>query len=432
MASAPVDEMPLLCELGWHRADPLARWNAGYYFTTCGRCGRDLVRTAYGGWRVPKGFKIVWQAKPPEGATAAELVPDPDAQPASGDQMELPIQEVLRHMEAEEQALEAFADAAEEEAEPVRHENPADHEPLQEVAEQDSDTELAGGGEPREEGRSEAAHEARSALEPVGEPDPGPEPGFEPDADARTDAELMAAAAAASAAAKAPAVDDFMEDDWFMNDEPGYDNWDRAAEHQIDMIEPAIVDDEKEHVGNRSGKIRYGKEVASVVSAPATFLSMLRGREEEPTDARREEAAPAPAANAAAPEHSTHGLAAATLVATFGVLLTLIATVGSGGELRRTEAAAPSSSQTQAAAPAAREQSGQAAAALTRSEETGFVTASLLNCRTAPAEQAAPVRILPRGEPVRVLALEPAWASVSHRGRQCWASTRYLSAEQPL
>jgi uncharacterized protein YraI len=65
-------------------------------------------------------------------------------------------------------------------------------------------------------------------------------------------------------------------------------------------------------------------------------------------------------------------------------------------------------------------------------QQTGFVTASLLNCRTAPAEQAEPVRILRRGDSVEVLALEPEWASISHRGRQCWASTRYLSAQQPL
>jgi hypothetical protein len=403
MATAPVDEMPLLCELGWHKADPLARWNAGYYFTTCARCGHDLVRTAYGGWRVPKGFKIVWQAKPPESAVAAELIPDPDAELGDADQMELPIQEVLRHMEAEEQAEDAFPEAADAAAEPLSNAAPADHEPLDVFAEDEPGTEAAAADEPRWE----------PELEPVFEPDPEPLP----------------------SAAKTPAVDDFMEDDWFMNDEPGYDSWDRAAEHDVDTLDRTIVDDDSEHVGNRSGKIRYGKEVDPVApGAPASFLSMLRAHRDEAAEVE-EEADPAPTATAAAGAPSArpgpHAGIVATLVGTFGVLLLLIAAVGGGWELRQTEAAttAPSGAQ---AAPAAAPAPGAAAASLARPEETGFVTASLLNCRTAPAEQAEPVRILPRGEPVRVLALEPAWASISHRGRQCWASTRYLSAQQPL
>jgi uncharacterized protein YraI len=65
-------------------------------------------------------------------------------------------------------------------------------------------------------------------------------------------------------------------------------------------------------------------------------------------------------------------------------------------------------------------------------EAKRFVTASLLNCRSSPAEAAKPVRRLRRGEPVQVLAMEPAWASVSHKGRQCWASSRYISEDEPL
>jgi hypothetical protein len=91
--------MPLTCELGWHRADPLARWNDGYYFSKCTRCGRDLVRTAYQRWHVPKGCKIVWQASPPESRRSATLLPA-DASPAAPSPAEeLPIQEVLRHLE---------------------------------------------------------------------------------------------------------------------------------------------------------------------------------------------------------------------------------------------------------------------------------------------------------------------------------------------
>jgi hypothetical protein len=74
--SARADEaLPLLCDLGWHRPDGLARWNDGYYFSKCSRCKRDLVRTAFGSWQVPKGFRVVWQQKPPETREEITLVP---------------------------------------------------------------------------------------------------------------------------------------------------------------------------------------------------------------------------------------------------------------------------------------------------------------------------------------------------------------------
>ena len=91
-------EMPFLCRLGWHQPKPVARWNCGYYFTTCARCDQDLVRTAYGRWHVPHGYRVVWQAQPPANAVSAALVRDRAAAgPAGG--TELPIQEVLRHIQ---------------------------------------------------------------------------------------------------------------------------------------------------------------------------------------------------------------------------------------------------------------------------------------------------------------------------------------------
>jgi hypothetical protein len=68
-------EMSLLCSLGLHRPEGVPRWNDGYYFTKCGRCGRDLVRTAYGRWDVPRGYRIVWQAQPPVGRPDIKLEP---------------------------------------------------------------------------------------------------------------------------------------------------------------------------------------------------------------------------------------------------------------------------------------------------------------------------------------------------------------------
>ncbi|HEX9932976.1 MAG TPA: hypothetical protein VGB08_09065 [Allosphingosinicella sp.] len=58
---------PLVCRLGFHRPAPDEVWNRGYWFTRCGRCETDLVRTAAGKWHVPKGRKVVWKPKKPRG-----------------------------------------------------------------------------------------------------------------------------------------------------------------------------------------------------------------------------------------------------------------------------------------------------------------------------------------------------------------------------
>jgi hypothetical protein len=63
--------------------------------------------------------------------------------------------------------------------------------------------------------------------------------------------------------------------------------------------------------------------------------------------------------------------------------------------------------------------------------ETAFVTASVLQCRSTPAEGSEPVRKLVRGSEVQILGREGDWSSVAHKGRQCWAATRFLSAVQP-
>ncbi|MDP8913369.1 MAG: SH3 domain-containing protein [Pseudomonadota bacterium] len=96
MSATSQDAMPLLCELGWHRPDQLARWNDGYYFSKCSRCGRDLVRTAYGSWQLPKGYRVVWQPKPPETREEIALVPSGDVEVsgAHGDRLDFPVADV--------------------------------------------------------------------------------------------------------------------------------------------------------------------------------------------------------------------------------------------------------------------------------------------------------------------------------------------------
>jgi hypothetical protein len=49
------------------------RWNEGYYFTTCRRCMMDLIRTAYGTWQIPRGFRIVWSVGRPDSVESARI-----------------------------------------------------------------------------------------------------------------------------------------------------------------------------------------------------------------------------------------------------------------------------------------------------------------------------------------------------------------------
>lgn len=69
--------MSLLCSFGRHRPGALPRWNDGFYFTRCERCGRDLVRTAFTSWHVPEGYRVVWSATPPAERPDVALIPQP-------------------------------------------------------------------------------------------------------------------------------------------------------------------------------------------------------------------------------------------------------------------------------------------------------------------------------------------------------------------
>lgn len=88
-APAPAT-LPLLCALGRHKTDGLARWNAGYYFARCTRCRRDLVRTAFTRWQIPRGFRVVWQG---DAGHAAEAVPPSARHTGAAGQVEFPIRE---------------------------------------------------------------------------------------------------------------------------------------------------------------------------------------------------------------------------------------------------------------------------------------------------------------------------------------------------
>ena len=53
--------MQILCRLGWHEADRGEVYNEGYYFSTCFRCRRDMIRFG-GAWQlVPAGHRVAWR-----------------------------------------------------------------------------------------------------------------------------------------------------------------------------------------------------------------------------------------------------------------------------------------------------------------------------------------------------------------------------------
>lgn len=50
------------CHLTGHQPGEQIVWNEGYFFTSCTRCGRDMMR-ADGPWRtVPRKYRLVWRS----------------------------------------------------------------------------------------------------------------------------------------------------------------------------------------------------------------------------------------------------------------------------------------------------------------------------------------------------------------------------------
>jgi len=69
--AGPTPRGSIRCSLGWHAPARPLRWNDGFYFARCRRCRRDLVRTAFGRWEVPQGYRVVWRDKPPYDQSSA-------------------------------------------------------------------------------------------------------------------------------------------------------------------------------------------------------------------------------------------------------------------------------------------------------------------------------------------------------------------------
>ena len=84
---SPAKVLPLLCLFGRHQVDPAVCWNCGICFSSCLRCGRDLIRSGDDLWHIPKGHRVVWRP------LASSLLPlQPEAQRLVAPSAEVPVQ----------------------------------------------------------------------------------------------------------------------------------------------------------------------------------------------------------------------------------------------------------------------------------------------------------------------------------------------------
>lgn len=451
--------MNLRCRLGFHAPFSAPRWNDGYYFGTCRRCGRDIIRTAYERWHVPQGYRVVWTETAPADRPQVGLTREapPTPAPARRSPEEAAREEPAREEPVgEEPAREELVreDLVREEpvgeepvreeplrAEPVREEQPAaDPQPIDAppaAPPLPPETPVPPPGEPpAPPAEAEAAPEPRRRVlpieavlatlraenppAPVAPQDPTPALAAAPidPAPALPAAPVVPAATAVPAAPATPAAPaaPAMRDYWdFMNDEPPV----RPAPPAPPVV-PA--------------------EPSSAPISPAAVLFESTAPEPEPEPEPAPVFAPAPApprpprtpwvrkavASAAArlwpigePRPWVVIGAACVIAASVALLLTLLA--GPSPDAA-TERLAPLEAQA-FPAPEASPAEGDANA---------FVTASVLSCRTGPAKQARRVRNLGRGDAVRILARDGEWVSLAHRGAQCWALARFVSTQKPL
>lgn len=396
----------ILCSLGWHRPGGAVRWNAGYYFAHCERCGHDLVRTAYGSWQVPRGFRVVWQSTPPPEMAPPQLVAADGAAEGSG---RLPIEEVLRHLDSEPPPPETAAEA------PPGADAPVDDPAPEQASEPDADEETRHAEEAFVPGALVPGALVPGASEAPEAPPPAPP------------------APAADEPRHVSPIPDFMDDNpdrrWSVvprslpSDASDWAHFDDADSGRT----PLGLS------GSYRGRDGDAEPGATHPRRRFVMSSLFRARGLQPGSG-----IPGAAGRWASRSRSlTPGELALGISLLVGIGLIALAIAvfwqmwPDPAETPTTFAAAegsgvPDTPPAAASAPAA-------AARLPDTGEPAFVTAGLLNCRAAPSQQTAVVRRLERGDRVRLIAAaEPGWASVAHQGRQCWVASRYLAREEPL
>lgn len=365
----------LRCALGYHRANGVPRWNDGYYFARCARCGVDLVRTPFSRWHVPAGHRVVWQAEPPASRPDVKLEPELDLEPA--EPPSVPVPETVAPV-AEPAPTAAETVSAPAVAAPDTATAPAVSAP--------NTVSAPAIAAPEEEPAKAAVKRRRLPVESLlerlrGTPGPGaalPEP----------------------AAPPAPR----RASDWDFMMEPGERPRFAAQEPHRPPEPPAtVVESPGTAVAAQPKEVRRGP---SILSRASVKLRRWAG------------------SNFRRARHSKRlaQLAMATVILAVLATAVLVLTKRPMIESQVPGAAASTPVEVQPQNPPTEADP----------QSPAFVATRALSCRDAPALQARRVRVLARGAPVQVLARDGDWVSLATRFGQCWAIDKYVSEPEPL
>ena len=395
--------MSLLCALGRHRPAGVPRWNDGFYFAKCERCGCDLVRTAFERWHVPRGYRVVWSDRPPASRPDVAIVaeanaPAPAATPPTG-------------FGSGSDAASAPAVAAPEPAAASSSPQLSAQPPAPPASEPPATDDRA---------------EAEAPVSP-----PGSTNGRLPIQDVLEQLNAEDTAGPAREAPPMPAQTpprrrstwDFMDDDPLGDDPPSGVSRPHPAQSAAGTGSPAPVDPHKvaaapQRVGGLPELWRRARAaVRNFTSGPAE---------------------PRPSVVIGLAFLLAVAVAAGMALYWESTSERLPAESDGGGDVAPGAENAGATDPFSAGAPDG--PTGEAGSAGYRDEAAGapasaqraYVAASLLSCRAAPVLQARRVRNLGRGDEVRVLGYDGEWASLAYRGGQCWARARFLSPVPPL
>lgn len=397
--------MSLLCSLGFHVPDGIPRWNDGYYFASCRRCGRDIVRTAFEKWHEPVGYKVVWSAEPPEDRPeitvvpveavaslverAAEPAPEPNLPQGQGEATTLEREAVPARGDAEA-ATPAVAPPEPGASTVATQDEPA----LDDIAER---APAARG--PRRRGsalpieavfarlradKAAPSPEAPSLEEPMQPPEQQPA------------AEAVPMPTVQPAAPRRRPNWDFMDDD-------------DAGEELVPA--PAAAPASRTTAPQSSFEEEKGPRLRDRMAGAG--MRMRRGASRlTPRFLLEDE--PSPLLVIAGALFISSAIA---LIVTFAI-----------------PSPSPPAATPEPLGQQAVPSSGTASAPTTVAQpvKQAFVAASTLSCRSAPTLQGTRVKTLARGARVVILAEDGAWASLGYEGHQCWAEARFISDLPPL
>lgn len=472
-----------LCNMGWHRVSADVRWNSGYYFSRCQRCGRDLVRTIYGRWHVPRGYRVVWQPAAPAGSLPLGL----DRRvPAGRRPSNLPIQHVLDQLKdvgrdtaaplvqappapAPAMTVPATAGPGPSKpwtAEPIIQE-PATPEPV-------TPEPVASEAVAPEAAIPEAATPEPVTSEPVTSEPVKSEP-VPPDPEAQADGGMSFDPASASPSAATETMqssDDISQDDDAAEPSTVMDAPEGlATPAPIDggaaggpsippELTPAPAQDQQEPPPDAAPQTESEATPSSLSPSAEDFMD--DGEDKSAWDSLVSSPSPRSIGHKPGASDTAWADRAARLWTMFRKTMRTralavrnrLARATRRGWKRLDNLDLPPATATLAGL------AGGAAVSILagvlaiaallgegnmaqqsavpdrtidqRSGTPGFVSARLLNCRAAPARQARLVRRLGRGEEIEILANDANWASIGVQGRQCWVLARYISAARPL